>query len=202
MANANKPTGLSPVRYLNGAPWNGAANVYYIPQADTNAYAIGDPVATHSGAADSNGVSAVTLATAGASNASRGVIVGIGRYETLMADPSNLDSIVIPATKGHSYYVMVVDDPMVLFEIQEYSGSGSTNFTSADIGKTVNLKAGANNGFLSGWTLNDTVASSTSSTGQVKLMGISRRTDNSFGSYCKFLCLLNQHELKAATAGV
>ena len=202
MANVSKPAGLAPVRYLNGSPWSGAANVYYIPQGDTNAYAIGDPVATSSGAADGNGVSAVKLATAGASNALRGVIVGMGRYESLMADPSNLDSIIIPATKTHDYYVMVVDDPMVVFEVQEFSGVGSTNFTKADIGKNVNLKSGTNNGFVSGWVLDDTAASATTANNQMRLLGISRRADNAFGNYCKFLCLINQHELRAATAGV
>lgn len=202
MANANRPSGLAPVRYMNGAPWNGGGNIYFIPSTDTNAYAVGDPVATLTGAADSNGVSAVTLATAGALHPLRGVIVGIGTAESLMADPSNLDTTTIPATKTKNYYVMVCDDPMVVFEVQEFSGAGSTNFTAADIGKNVNLKSGANNGFLSGWVLDDTVASATIANNQIRLLGISRRSDNAFGSYCKFLCLINQHELKAATAGV
>ena len=44
MANANKPMGLSPHSYLNGATWNGQARAYYIASTDPNAFAIGDPV--------------------------------------------------------------------------------------------------------------------------------------------------------------
>lgn len=206
MANVTKPSGLSPVRYLNGASWNGALNLYYIPSTDTNAYAMGDPVTTLTNAASAAGVSAVTLATAGTSNVLRGVLVTAGGVVDSgpFVDPANLNTIIIPATKTQNYWVGVVDDPMVIFEIQEFSGSGSTNFTAADIGKGCNLKSGTNNGFVSGWTLDDTAAASTASTRQVRLLGIKRTPagDNAFGAFCKFLVLLNQHELKAATAGV
>ena len=60
MANTNKPMGLSPVQYLNGSPWNGQARQYYIPSANTSAFAIGDPVAS-SASADANGVPAFQL---------------------------------------------------------------------------------------------------------------------------------------------
>jgi hypothetical protein len=113
-----------------------------------------------------------------------------------------LNSTVIPAIKTQGYYVLVADDPMVLFFVQEWGGSGSTAFTSADIGKNVNLKAGSNNGFISGWTLDDTAASSTASTGQVRLMGIQRSPQNAIGQYCVYLVLINQHELLGPSAGV
>lgn len=204
MANLNKPSGLSPYRYMNGAMFNGQGTVYYIASTDTNAYAIGDPVVTSSGNADANGVSAVTLATAGASNVLRGVILSMGGTVegAMYGDPVNLNTTIIPATKTQSYYVMVADDPNILFLCQEFSGAGSTNFTAADIGKGCNLKSGTNNGFISQWVLDDTAVSSTSSTRQVRLMGIERTTDNAFGSYCKFVVKINQHELAAATAGV
>lgn len=204
MANVNKPSGLSPVRYLNGSPWNGRMNLYYIPSTDANAYAIGDPVATLTGAASASGVSAVTLASAGASAVLRGVLVTAGGTQEAgpFVDPANLALTVIPASKTQNYWVGVVDDPMVIFEIQEFSGSGATNFTSADVGKGCNLKSGTNNGYLSGWTLDDTAVSATSSTRQVRLLGLARRTDNVFGAYAKWEVLINQHEFKAATAGV
>ncbi len=34
MANSDIPTGLKPVGYLGGTPWNGKTNVYYIPATD------------------------------------------------------------------------------------------------------------------------------------------------------------------------
>lgn len=211
MANINKLAGLSPVRYLNGAPWNGRLNLYYIPSTDANAYAIGDPVATLTGAGSALGISAVTLATAGSSNALRGVIVTSGSdvAQTLLpggpyVDPANLGTVIIPATKTKNYYVGVVDDPMVIFEVQEWGGASYTALTAADTGKGINLKSGANNGFVSGWALDTTAASATSSTRQVRLLGLSLRppSDNAFGQYAKWDVLINQHEFKAATAGV
>lgn len=204
MANINRANGLQPYQYLNANPWNGMGRCYYIPSTDSNAYAIGDPVKTLTGAADANGIQAVTIAVAGDSNVLRGVIVSMGGTVegAMYGDPTNLNTTIIPATKLQGYYVMVVDDPDVLFVVQEFSGAGSTNFTAADIGKNCNLKAGTNNGYLSGWVLDDTAASATTSTRQVKLMGIVRTPDNAFGSYCKFVVRINNHELNSGTAGV
>lgn len=204
MANINRANGLSPYRYMNSNPWNGAGNVYFIPSTDLNAYSIGDPVKTLTNAADANGTSAVTLAVAGDSQPVRGVIMSMGGTVegAMYGDPANLNTTIIPATKTQSYYVMVCDDPDVLFLVQEFSGAGSTNFTAADIGKNANLKAGTNNGFVSGWVLDDTAVSATASTRQVKLMGIQRSADNAFGNFCKFIVRINNHELNAGTAGV
>lgn len=204
MANVNRPSGLQPYVYLNANPYEGQGRVYYIPSTDANAYAIGDPVKTLTGAADANGVSAVTLATAGDGNAVRGVVMGMGGLieGSQYGDPNNLSLTVIPATKTYGYYVMVCDDSDMLFLCQEYSGTGSTNLTAADIGKNINLKAGTSNGFISGWVVDDTAVSSTAATRQLKLMGIQRTPDNAFGSYCKFIVRINNHELNGGTAGV
>ena len=82
MANTSAPFGLRPVRSLNGAPWNGAATLYYIPSTDTNAYNVGDVVASLAGGDVVSGASSVVLVgTRGAANTSgnsRGVIVGFG----------------------------------------------------------------------------------------------------------------------------
>lgn len=94
MANANRPSGFSPVQYLNGSPWNGQARIYSIAAAYATALYIGDPVKS-SGTADANGVPGIVLgATTGAL---RGVIVGLGSAEGLIANPKNLDITYRPA---------------------------------------------------------------------------------------------------------
>lgn len=197
MANAIRPSGLWPVKNLNGAPWNGQANVYYIAAADTNAYAIGDPVVS-SGNGDSNGVPGITLAAA--TGAIRGVIVGIGTAESLIANPHNLDVTIRPSgAQAIAYYALVVDDPNTIFSVQE-PGTG-TALTSAAIGFNVNLVVGTNNGYISGWTINNTGAATTS-TLQMKLLGLARTQNNAFGNGATWLTLINNHELKAGTAGV
>jgi hypothetical protein len=149
MANASTLSGLSPVRYLSGSPWNGAVNLYCILPADTNAYWIGDAVTTIGNAnADANGIPAVTLAAAGA--AIRGVIVGIGTAAPGSGpyiNPNNLAAISRPSgAQTPTYYVAVVDDPDVLFEIQE-GGAGSV-LTATSVNRNVNLNTGTRSGTL------------------------------------------------------
>lgn len=198
MANANRPSGLSPVRYLNGTPWNGGGRVYSIASNDTNAYAIGDPVRT-SGTGDNAGVLGVTLATAG--TAIRGVVMGMGgnKYGTGYYDPTNLNTTIIPATKTQVYYVLVVDDPFVIFEVQEI-GTG-TQLTKAEVGLNCNLVAGTNNGYVSGWLLDNSTEATTVAL-DVKLLGLKQSLDNAFGAYAKWMVQINQHELKAGVLGV
>jgi hypothetical protein len=201
MANTNAPSGLAPVQYLNGSPWNGQARRYYIAQADPNAYAIGDPVKTLSGGGDARGVSGVVLATAGAGNAIRGVIVGAGglQYGGPSANINNLNTTVIPATKLTAYYVDVADDPNILFEVQE--DSVTSNIAAEDVGENIDLIAGTNSGYLSGWMLDSNTAA-TGATLQCKIMGLVQRADNAIGAYAKWLVKINNHELAAGTAGV
>lgn len=200
MANANKPAGLVPVGYVNGAPWNGKVRTYAIASTDTNAYAIGDPL-TLAGGTDANGVPLVTLATAGSGNVLLGVLQGDGgiNYGAAFVDPASLDSIVIPATKTKTYYVPVADDPMIVFEIQE--GGAGAALTAASGTKNFNLKSGTNNGYISGWVL-DNATAGTGATLQLKALGLSQVRDNAFGTYAKWRVIINNHFFGAGTVGV
>lgn len=198
MANANRPSGLSPVNTINSGPYNGQARIYSIAAAYGTALAIGDPVAS-SGTGDTNGVAGIVLATAGTGNAVRGVIVGLGTQESLMANPQNLDITYRPASAPGVWYAMVVDDPNVVFEVQEVTGG--TQLTALDIGLNANLLLGANNGFTSGWQL-DNVGKAVGATLQVRLLGLARRSDNAFGAAAKWLVKINNHEFAAGTVGL
>mgnify|MGYP003440362116 CR=1 FL=1 len=198
MANANTPAGLVPVEYLNGTPWNGKTRRYHIPSSDTNAYAIGDPV-TLLGTGDALGVASVVLATPGSGFV--GVVMGAGglTYGGMSADPTNLNTTVIPATKTKDYYVLVADDPSILFEVQEI-GTG-TPLAAADIGLNANLVAGANSGYMSGWLLTNTTEANTV-TLDVKLMGLRQISGNAFGAYAKWLVLINNHKYRTGVVGL
>lgn len=201
MPNVDKPSGLAPVQYLNGAPWNGGGRVYCIPDSDdTNAYAIGDPV-TLAGGADAFGVPTITLATAGTGNLVLGPIVsgaGAISYGSSYGVPAE-SPIVIPATKTRNYYVLVCDDPNVIHEIQEVSGG--TPLAAADVGLNGNLVSGVNNGYLSGWEL-DNAGEAAGATLQLKLLGLAQRTGNAFGEHAKWWVLINHHQYRAGVAGV
>lgn len=201
MANADRPMGLKPVSYLNGAPWTGGGRLYCIPDTDdTNAYAIGDPVDI-AGGADTNGIPTITLATAGTGNPVLGAIVsGAGALNEggLYGVPAD-SPIVIPATKTRNYYVLVADDPNIIFEIQEVSGG--TALTAAEVGLNANLVSGANNGYISGWELNNS-GEATGATIQMRLLGLARRANNAFGEHAKWWTFINNHRYRVGQAGV
>lgn len=201
MANANKPTGFTPVSTLNGAPWNGQARLYSIAASYGTALYIGDPVIS-SGTADTNGVPGIALAAA--TGAVRGVIVGLGTSEGLIANPSNLNITYRPASDPAVWYAMVVDDPNVIFEVQEHANG--TPLAAADIGSNTISYLAAGNGYVSGWMVASATDATpaTTATLQLRLMGLARRLDNAFGAYAKHLVMFNVHELGHGTgaAGV
>jgi len=201
MANANRPSGFTPTQYLSGAPWNGQARTYSIAASYGVALYIGDPVIS-SGTADANGVPGIALAAA--TGAIRGVIVGLGKYEGLMANPSNLDITYRPASDPAVWYAMVVDDPSVIFELQEQSNG--TPLAAAQVGLNQVPILAAGNGFVSGWQLASASGATpaTTATLPLRLMGLVRETDNAFGAYAKWLVKINVHELGTGTgaAGV
>ena len=197
MANTNRPSGLSPVQYLNGSPWSGQARIYSIAAAYATKLAIGDPVAS-SGTSDTNGVPGIVRAAD--TGAIRGVIVGLGVGESLIANPANLDQTIRPgAAQATTWYAMVVDDPNVVFEIQE----GGTPMAAADVGLNTNLTIVDANNYISQVVL-DNADKAVGATLQVKLLGLARYPagTNSFGLYAKWLVKINNHELAAGTAGV
>lgn len=198
MPNFNTPAGLVPVEYLLGTPWSGKARRYHIPAADTNAYAIGDPV-TLNGTADARGVAGVVLATPGAGMI--GPVVGMGgtAYGGPSVDPTNLNTTVIPATKLRDYYVLVADDPNIIFEVQEI-GTG-TALVAAAVSLNCNLVAATNSGYMSGWVLNN-ATEATTSTLDVKLLGLRQFTGNEFGFFSKWNVLINNHLYRGGVAGV
>lgn len=201
MANVNKPQGLAPWQYLNGSPWNGLGRVYCIPDSDdSNAYAIGDPVVL-AGGADSLGVPTITLATAGSGNAVLGAIVsgaGSPKYGEQYGVPAD-SPIVIPATKTRNYYVLVADDPNIIFMAQEEATG--TAFTAAEVGLNANLVSGANNGYISGWQV-DRTSPGTGNTLQLKLMRLAQIQNNAFGDYAKWLVLINNHVFRSGVTGI
>lgn len=210
MANQNQPSGLAPVRFLSGAPWNGAVNIYSIAAADANAYWVGDPVSTLVGTAgvpgaDVWGIPNVTL-WAGATVPVRGIIVGIGTNPRggPYVNPTNLTQVYRPASVAVPYYIAVVDDPNVLFEIQE-AGVGSV-LLAASVSRNVSINTGVRNPAIipalsPAYLDNNTVA--VTSTLQLKILSSIQRSDNTpYAQYQKWLVQINNHEFKVGTTSL
>jgi len=190
MANADKPRGLTPIRHLNGNPYNGAASLYHIDSAYATDLFIGDPV-TYTGTAHTDGVPEVQAA--GASGIPIGVIVGFEPTRT------NLDLKYSPASTAQ--YVWVCDDPDVIFTIQD---DGAATMTAAQIGLNVDCIAGAGDTTTgrSGYEIDSggTTTPATTATLMLRLLRVHQREDNeAFAANCEYEVLLNAHQNRSAT---
>lgn len=209
MANTSKIRGFIPVKHVNGSPYNGQSNIYYVPATDGTALFVGDPVKL---AADGNtqGISQVTKATAGA--AVLGVIVGVinTKLDPVTGNMSGgsiaLDTPVYrPASVGQ--YVLVCDAPDVIYEVEAVTGSNASySFAVADVGQNADLStvAGSTTTGTSAAALNMATAAGTA-TLQWKILGVVQRPDNEItGNATKVLVKINNAQLSAGTgtAGV
>lgn len=166
--------GLKPVRYKSGAPYNGAANKYSVASGESNNIFVGDPVII-SGTGDTDGVPGVALAAAG--DRITGVVVGFA------ANPTATGAMALNRgyrTASTADYVLVADDPNLLFEATEDAVGGA--LATGDIGNNVDLVAGSGSTYtkLSGYMLDSSTKATT--TAQVRLWGKSPRVSNAIGT--------------------
>ena len=202
MANAIGPRGFVPSRYMDGSNWNGATNLYVVLSTEGNQINVGDTVKSAAGG-DANGIPAVTKITNG-TDACRGVVVGC-----LAANPNDpslvgtqIDLTVqnIPATKSKNYYVLVADDPNLLFELQD-DGLAALTSTSCNKNATytvANPTAPAQNSA----TVLSTASVNTTNTLSLKIVGLAQKPNNAYGANANWLVRFNLHELFGSTAGV
>ncbi len=193
MANVDRPAGFKPVGHLNGSPWNGKATMYYVPSTDSTAIFMGDAVSS-AGAADASG-KYPTVAQAAAAAVIRGVVVGFSDQPYVAVDTSNLNRMYRPASVA--MYVLVVDDPDVIFEIQE--DNTGNDITAAMVGLSTDIEVGAGdtaNG-MSGMELDS--SDTATALGQCKILRVTNREDNALGTNCKFDVLIIEHEMRIAT---
>jgi hypothetical protein len=201
MPNANRPSGYTPVGYLNGASWNGQARLYSIAAAYGTELAIGDPVIS-SGTSDANGIPGIALAAA--TGGVRGVIVGLGKQPGLICNPANLDTTKRPASDPAVWYALVVDDPNVIFEIQEEANGTALAATEVGLNTVPVLTAAGT--YLSGWQVRSATGATPAVTAtlQLKLLGLAQKPagTNVFGPYAKWLVQFNVHELAHGTGSL
>ncbi len=201
MANVSQLRGFVPSRYLNGAAWNCAANLYYIPSTDGTIISPGDAVKSVA-LSDANGVMGIQKAAG--TDTVRGVVIAI-----LPAPPylpsflgSNIDLTVqnTPATKTKAYYALVVDDPNVLFELQD---DGLSALTATSVNKnTIFTVANPTSPSTNSASVLTTGSVNTTNTLNLKMMGLIQRDDNAFGVNAKWLVKFNLHELLGGTTAI
>lgn len=204
MANIDAPFGLRPVQHRSGAPYNGAANPYYIPSSYGTALYIGDPVIRTSTSntaevkVEGGGTFAIgTLpeinrATAGDGNLITGVIVGfMGDAQSLRYNAASTERVAL-----------VCDDPDVLFEIQADGSIAAT-----DVGLNAVLIAthsGSTVTGLSGMELDTTSdVPAADASNQLRIVRVVNRTDNAAGSAnTRVLVTINNHTEAHGALGI
>lgn len=192
MANGNNPTGLKPVRYLSGAPYNGASNKYYVPASDNTAIYIGGLVKP-GGSADANGVPSAT-GNVSTGNPVLGVVVGV--------EPITRDSTTYREASTDRY-IYVADDPNLVFEAQEDSVGGALAATNTQmVADLIGFTGGSTITGRSTAMIDSSTATATGDgTEDVLLIGLVQRQDNEFGQYAKWLVRLNNHFYIDGTVG-
>jgi hypothetical protein len=206
MANNDTPFGLKPIRYKSGAPYNGAANPYYIASGYSTNLFIGDPVikvaaGSNTAAVDAPGLGHFAIgtlpqiekATAGDTNRITGVIIGFG------ADPDNLSRNYSPAST--EAIAWVADDPFLEFEIQ---ADGAV--PAASMGLNANLiytHSGNTTSGLSGAELDTTfdVPAADASNQLLIVRAVNREDNDTTLTHAKVVVMINQHTENQGTVG-
>jgi len=184
MANLDRPSGLKPIKNLGGSPWNGKANIYYFTSDYDSTVFKGDIVKL-AGSSDATGKFPSIEKSDEGDLTNVGVVIGFGTHPSLMVNPDNLN-MKYKLTKTEMY-ALVVDDPFVIFEVQE---DGAIDADA--VGQAANFidAGGDTDTGLSGIELQ---SSDTGATGNLRIMRAVNREDNALGTNCKWEVLLVEH---------
>lgn len=145
MANLSRPFGARPTRYLGSAAWNGQAQLYAFSASQANNAYKGDLVqfdATNRTLSLADpyepGCPCVQPVVAAlTTNAFRGVIAGfVPQPEFVQTPTASLGTMFRAASTQR--YVWVIDDPLVVFEMEE-TGNSYTTAANNGINKTADI---------------------------------------------------------------
>jgi hypothetical protein len=206
MANVDAAFGLRPIRYMSGAPYNGAVNPYWIKNTSNNAVFIGDPV-TITGTANTAQIEVpgagsfiagslpeVLVTASGDGNPISGVVVSFA------ADPTALENVHrIDATERIAY---VCDDPDVVFEIQ---GDTVATVDVTDVGNNADIigaaGAGSTTTGLSSKELDSGTQSADASNQLILLRAVNRVGNDITAVHAQWEVQISSHTKRNAGGG-
>lgn len=191
MANANQPSGLTPVRHAKGGV------------VRSNAYGIASALASniYRGSAVIPVGTTKRIDVAAATNRLIGVFQGVSYVDGVTLRPTWSKRWATGQTTAASAdaEAEVYDDPDILFVGQV---SSATGLVAADIGNFADLVIGTGNSVtgISGDMIDQTTLTGTTATGgQVRIEALAPIEGNAYGQYAKALCRINEHTLGAGT---
>lgn len=202
MANTSRVNGLRVVKHLNGSPYNGQANIYYVASA-ADEILVGDPVKVAS-AGDANGIPGVDLC--GTTDVPVGVVVGVyhSKFDPAGKMNSGSTALDLPAATqiaaSGTGYLLVADSPDVVMEVETSNGTPA----SANIGlNATHARAATTAASTSSTVTMDVATFATTSTLNFRVLGFVQRPDNEIAASAKILVGFNRHQFNSVgTTGI
>lgn len=204
MANTLAPFGARPVRYRSGAPYNGSANLYYVP-ASLAAIYVGDFVSLAGSSNDAayqgnpvGSLQTIKLATAGTATTTGSANILVGCVVGTFPDTAQ-STVYNPASTLRG--IWVADDPNLVFEIQDI---GTAALAYTDVGDCFAIDtstAGSAYSGRSGMAM-ATTGNYTDAGAQLKLLGLSKLPRNAVGKYGVWDVSINNHAYGNTVLGI
>jgi len=206
MASVSRLSGFRPVKHISGASYTGQATLYFVPASNSDVIMVGDVVKLAGDGRSPTGAPTVARHAGGAAEAAVGVVVGIlfsGVGDAQNIPPVNDLNTPIYRRASTDRYLLVADDPGLIFEAQ---ASASGSFTNVDVGLNAGIRAtaGSTTSGASGMDI-DLGAKAATATLPLKIVGYPYRPDNNVGdSFINLYVRINNHQYNAGTgaAGV
>ena len=206
MSSVSRINGFRPVK-TNVGPYTGQANVYFVPASDASVIMVGDAVKFLGDARAATGVPTVTRVSA-ATDIPVGVVVGIlfsGMGDAQNVPPVNDLNTPIYRRTLTDRYLLVADDPNLIYEVQLAGAGPAAATVTAAVGLNgqFTVTAGSTVSGASGMQL-DSAGQAATATLPLKIVGIPNRPDNVPGdAFISYYVKLNSSTLGSlGTTGV
>ena len=194
MANANRANGFTPVRHLNGSPWNGAMEIFFHSSSDSSAIYKGALVYSTLGLAagansDPLGIYQEVVVAPDDESPVVGVAWSFGETPQIAARVSNLNAVnYCPASTN--MYIGVITDPTVVFEIQD----NGTTLTAGQIGMYFDTSSNASGSTTTGRSSAVLDQGSLQASGATcRILRLVNRPDNTLSCNAKFEVIIAEH---------
>ena len=194
MANADKPSGLTPIGTLTGADWRGKLRRVVFAAGDSVACFIGDRVKL-TGTTDATGKLPI-VAQCALTDAAIGELTGL---EPDGSDEGSLSKTHRLASTARTAFVVMGGD--ILYSIQEDSVGNAIEITEAGLNCEVVVGTGDAITGISASELDSTSAASTS-TLAVRLHHIIDAPDNELGTNARWAVSLNDYQGDRQQTGI
>lgn len=207
MSSVSRLNGFRPVKTVTGAPYNGQAELAFVPSSDSSVIMVGDAVKLLGDARSPTGAPTVTRVS-GATDIAFGIVVGI--LFTGVGDVQNVpqvNNLNTPVYRAASTdrYLLVATDPNIVYEAQYLTTSVAAATITANVGLngSWDVTAGSTTTGSSGMSI--AALSATTATLPLKVVGFPNRPDNVPGdTYFSYYVKLNNVQYGTGTgqAGV